>query len=234
MQYLRFGARAAALILPLAFVISCSSESETQSASDKQQYPATTATEPDSAPQSQPEVSEPTPKSETQVADALNQKGNYASLFNRDPKNCDFVSREIIAEALETSLDTIVQGSNECTFHFKEVNGNSTRFYFAVETWGNKRILKEIQTAKENAEMFGPDSTLSQYKISDTGDTYLSMHQHRMVRILNETCDSMIGIIYNPKTDSADGDLEKIKTLKATAKDRTYKIANLLLEKHQE
>ena len=223
------------LILPLVFIISCSNTQENKTARPTESKQPEVSTDTASQPPSNkaPETSSKVVAKSSPENGALAQQGSYTELFDREPKNCDFVSREILAEALQTPIETIIQGSNECTFHLEEANGNSTRFYFTIESWGNKRVLKEIGTAKKNAKDFGDNSLLSQYKISETGDTYLSMHQNRMVRILNEASDSVIVILYTAKVAPDEEDAEKRKTLKANARERTYAIANFLLKKYQ-
>lgn len=216
------------LILSLVLLVSCSNTQESKTNADPKQSEVSTKND-----SKQSEVAAKAAPETSSKGDRLKQQGSYAALFDRAPKDCGFVSREILAEALQTPIETIVQGSNECTFHLEEQNGDRTRFYFVVELWGNDRMLKDIEEAKENAENFGKDSKLSQYKISETGDTYLSMHQNRMVRILNETTDTAIAVFYSPETDPEQSDLEKKSALKDKARERAYAIANYLLKKYQ-
>ncbi len=109
----------------------------------------------------------------------LTQNGTYNSLFERETGDCSFIDEEGIATAIGVSSELIENNNTNCTFSFMDANGTKTRFKFSVQPWGNKTILKEIKAAKENAETFGKDSRLSQYRISETGDTYLSIHQNR-------------------------------------------------------
>lgn len=160
----------------------------------------------------------------------LQQKNDYAHLFDREPKNCDFISIEKLATSLQVASEMITEADIACTYNLTEPNGNKTRFHFVVEVWGNKRILSEIKRAKENAEKFGKNSTLSQYRISETGDTYLSMHQNRMVRILNEVSDTVIVVLYYPHIEPDEKDNEKRAALKGEARKRAYAIANSLLK----
>ncbi len=163
----------------------------------------------------------------------LAQQGNYSQLFNREPKDCGFISEEIIAASFQVKKELIKQGYNTCTYHLTEENGQEIRFNFIIENWGIQKIRKEIKMAKESAENFGKNSLLSQYRISETGDTYLSMHQNRMVRILNEESDTVIVILYNPKIDPAEEDHEKRKNIKADARAQAYALANYLLNTHK-
>lgn len=164
---------------------------------------------------------------------SLQQHGDYSALFNRDPKDCSFISSEIIAASLQVKNEMITQGSNTCNYHLITENGENTRFYFTVEQWGNKQILKEISSAKDNAEAFGKDSKLSQYRISETGDTYLSMHQNRMIRILNEANDVAIILFYFVEIAPDENDIQKKNKLKDEARERSYAIANFLIKKYQ-
>jgi hypothetical protein len=161
------------------------------------------------------------------------QQVNYDQLLTIENKNCAFISSEILANILKVPNENITQGNNECTYFLNELSENNTRFYFKVESWGKKTILKNIKEAKNNAEMFGKDSKLSQYRLSDTGDTYLSMHQNRMVRILNEKSDVAIIILYFPKIAPDENDIKKINEVKEVAREQTYTIANSLLTKYQ-
>lgn len=163
------------------------------------------------------------------IENALKQNGDYTSLFNTNSKDCGFITTEMLADCLKVNQNKITQEKNTCSFILEEGNEKTTRFYFNVVPWGNKAILKEIKTAKKNREMFGEASTLSQYQISKTGDTYLSMHQDRMIRILNEVSDTGIIINYTPKIDPAEPDTEKRKRLKTEARERAYAIANYIL-----
>ena len=165
--------------------------------------------------------------------DGLKQNGDYTSLLNREPKDCSFITTEKLATAIDVNKVLITKDSNPCTYLLTQANGQETRFRFVIEKWGNQKIKKEIKTALKNAEMFGKDSTLSQYRISETGDTYLSMHQNRMVRILNEMSDTVIVILYTPTIDPAEPDIEKRKKLKADARMQGYAIANYLLNTHK-
>ena len=133
--------KAIALVLPLVFFVACSNTQESNTDGDTAKFGVVTKTANENSPKADAKAAaKPTPvpasKSET-----LKQQGSYTELFNRAPKNCDFVSREILAEALKTPIDTIVQGANKCSFHLEEPNGNSTRFYFVIETWGNEQVL---------------------------------------------------------------------------------------------
>ena len=165
--------------------------------------------------------------------ETLKQQGSYAQLFNREPKDCGFITAEMVAASIQVSQEIIEPGDTKCTYHLIEPNGKKTRLYFTVESWGNKRILKEINNAKDNAETFGKDSKLSQYRISETGDTYLSMHQNRMIRILNEVNETAITLFYFPRIEPDEKDLEKITMLKDEARERGFAIANFLLNKYQ-
>jgi len=159
----------------------------------------------------------------------LQQLGDYTSLFNNTSKDCNFITSETLTQAIGVNENKLTREKNKCSFILNEENEKSTRFYFNVVPWGNKAILKEVKTVKKNREMFGETSTLSQYQISETGDTYLSMHKDRMIRILNEISDTGIIINYTPKIDPAEPDTEKRKRLKAEARERAYAIANYLL-----
>ncbi len=174
-----------------------------------------------------------TPTKKQPTNNGLKQNGDYTSLFNRAPKDCSFITPEKLATAIDVNKTTIKSKSNPCTYIHTQANGQETRFHFVIEKWGNQKIKKEIKTALKNAEMFGEDSTLSQYRISETGDTYLSMHQNRMVRILNETSDTVIVILYSPTIDPAEPDIEKRKNLKEAARMQAYAIANHLLNTNQ-
>lgn len=162
------------------------------------------------------------------------QQGNYTALFEREAGNCDFITTEGLAKALGVFSHVITNESNDCSYRITKANGASASFRFAVQPWSNKQILKEIKTAKENAETFGKDSKLSQYRISETGDTYLSMHQNRMVRILNEKANNAIIIFYNATISSEEKDIEQKKSLKDTALEHAYTIANYLLNTHKQ
>jgi len=161
---------------------------------------------------------------------ALTQNGNYTSLFKRKNDNCDFITAEGLAKSIDVPLSSIKKDENSCDYYFLEANGNKTRFYFTVEAWGNKTILKEIATAKENAEAFGKDSKLSQYRISETGDTYLSMHQNRMIRILNENSQNVIVILYFITTSPSQKNIAQ----KDMALKQSYAIANYILTNHKQ
>ncbi|MBL4663557.1 MAG: hypothetical protein JKY22_08390 [Flavobacteriaceae bacterium] len=163
----------------------------------------------------------------------LKQQGSYTELFKREPRDCGFISSEILAASLQVSNEIIKQGYNTCIYNLTEENDKKTRFYFTVEPWSNKRILKEINMAKDNAEAFGKDSKLSQYRISETGDTYLSMHQNRMVRLLNEKSNNVIIIFYNVEIDPSDTDYDKKNMLKDIAREQAYSIANFLLNTYK-
>lgn len=159
----------------------------------------------------------------------LKQNGTYNMLFEREPGDCNFISEEGIAKAIGVSSDLIVNTNNNCTFSLTEANGTKTRFKFSVQPWSNKTILKEIKTAKENAETFGKDSKLSQYRISETGDTYLSMHQNRTVRILNEKSNNVISILYTIETSPTKMAIAELSSQKDSAREHSYAIANYLL-----
>ncbi len=163
----------------------------------------------------------------------LKQNGDYTSLFNRKRGDCSFITAERLAKVLHVPATAIKITVDGCTYNLTEDNGHKTRFYFTVDDWKNKGILKEIQGAKENAETFGEGSRLSQYKISETGDTYLSMHQDRMVRILNEKAENAIVVFYTPEISYTEEDIDKIKNLKDTARERAYAIANYILNSHK-
>lgn len=173
---------------------------------------------------------------EEQGATLLQQNGDYSALFNRDQEDCQVLSIQEMAEVLAVPVSSVTNednGLNSCNY-FVGPDENNTRFYFSVIPWGREMILKEIETAKENAETFGPDSKLSQYRMSETGDTYLSMHQNRTIRILNENYDNAILILYQPKIAPDESDIEKINRLKTAARENTFSIANFLLEKYKE
>ena len=70
--------------------------------------------------------------------------------------------------------------------------------------------------------------------MSETGDTYLSMHQNRTIRILNENYDNAILILYKPKIAPDESDIEKINRLKDEARENAYTIANYILKKYKE
>ena len=163
----------------------------------------------------------------------LKQQGDYSTLFEREPNNCDFINTESLARALGVSSELIANTNNNCTFQLTEANGEKTSFRFSIEPWSNQTILKEIKTAKENAETFGKDSKLSQYRISETGDTYLSMHQNRMIRILNERSQNVIVLFYSVQKRAAENELEKIANPKDVARERSYAIANYLLNTYK-
>jgi len=176
-----------------------------------------------------------TSPTETATDDGVvKQQNDYSALFERAPNNCDFITAEDVAKVLGVSSDVITTENNNCNYIITEANGTSASFRFLVQPWSNKQILKEIKTAKENAETFGKDSKLSQYRMSETGDTYLSMHQNRMVRMLNEKANNTIIIYYKANISSEEKDLEKIKSLKDEALENTYAIANYLLNTHKQ
>ncbi len=175
-------------------------------------------------------------KKDTKVSEAnniLKQQGDYTALFNREARDCGFINPALLAEALEITTDRITKDNRACNFNVAYANGDKTRFYFKVEPWKNKGILKSIESSKKNREIFGKDSKLSQYKISETGDTYLSMHQNRMIRILNETSDTAIIVIYNVEMDPNDTDYAKKDLLKDIAREQAYSIANFLLNTYK-
>ncbi len=163
----------------------------------------------------------------------LKQNGDYTELFNKNPKNCDFITAADLAASINVPSESVTVGNVACAYDVKEENGNQTRFHFSLEPWGNKMILEEIRSAKENAETFGKDSRLSQYRISETADTYLSMHQNRMIRILNEKNNTAIVVIYEAKIEPKEKDVEKINRLKDLSLEQAYKISNYLLNKYQ-
>jgi len=109
-----------------------------------------------------------------------------------------------------------------------ESNGNKTTFFFTIEPWGNKTVLKEIEAAKKNAESFGKNSKLSQYRLSETGDTYLSMHQNRIIRILNEKNENVIKLLYSTEVRATE-----TNNLKDVARARSYAIANYIINTHK-
>lgn len=170
-----------------------------------------------------------TNKKEKTVTQKLKQNGAYAALFKKTHNDCSFITSEMLADFIQVNQQKITQESNNCTYILNEENDKSTRFHFMVEQWNNDKILKEIKTIKKNEEMFGSESTLTQYRISGTGDSYLSMHQDRMIRILNEASNTIIVLFYNPNIDPTEKDIEKIKRLKAEARKRAYAICNALL-----
>jgi hypothetical protein len=138
-----------------------------------------------------------------------------------------------VADALkipETTISNDAEGLSSCSYLIDE-NGNSSRFLFRIEQWGKNTTKKEIESTKQSAENFGPDSKLSQYKISESGDTYLSMNQNRMVRILNEKNENAIIILYSANINSAEENMEKVSELKDVAREHAYAIANYLLNK---
>lgn len=159
---------------------------------------------------------------------SLKQNADYSSLFGRDYKDCDFIDIEGIAKAIDVPISTIEKGTRECDYHVIDSNGNKTTFYFKVNPWPNKTVLKEIETAKDNAETFGENSKLSQYRISETGDTYLSMHQNRMIRILNEKNENAITVLYSIESSATE-----TNNLKDVARERSYAIANYILNTHK-
>ncbi len=180
-----------------------------------------------------PKIAQQEEEKSTDTDKILKQNGDYSQLFNKNPKNCDFITAADLAASINVPTESVTVGNVACAYDVKEENGNQTRFYFSIEPWGNKMILEEIRSAKENAETFGKDSRLSQYRISETADTYLSMHQNRMIRILNEKNDTAIVLFYQAKIDPKEKDVEKINRLKDESRDRAYKISNFLLNKYQ-
>lgn len=164
----------------------------------------------------------------------LDQRGDYTKLFDREPNNCDFITAENLATALEVPITLINEGYTSCIYNLTEANGTKTIFKFSIEAWSNKTILKEIKQAKENAENFGKDSKLSQYRLSQTGDTYLSMHQNRMIRILNEKSTNAIIIFYTIDTSSIRTGTGNISEEKDIARERSYAIANYLLSSYKQ
>lgn len=163
----------------------------------------------------------------------LKQHSNYSALFNRKTGDCNFITEEGIAKTIGVSSEIVLKDENICSFSLTEANGTTTRFKFTVQPWGNKTILKEIKTAKENAETFGKDSKLSQYRISETGDTYLSMHQNRKIRMLNEKSNNVITILYSIET-SPTQNVVTLSQQKDIARERSYAIANYLLNTHKQ
>lgn len=201
----------------LIMLISCTGSSDNSAANDEFQNESVTEDK------------------EAQNGTGLKQNGDYSALFNRDKKDCQVLSISELADVVGVPAASVRiedNGYDNCNFYVTE-GDKSTRFYFSVEPWGNKTMLKEIKTAKEDQEDFGKDSRLSQYEISETGDTYLSMHQNRMVRILNETNDNAVIIIYEAKIEPDEKGVEKINRLKDEARDRAYAIANFLLTKYK-
>ena len=203
------------LILSLVFLISCNDSQKNKTEVETAETQTTTV------------------KKQENSNGMLAQNGDYSSLFKREANDCSFLSTQVIADALKMDASMINKGINDCTFNLVEANGNKTRFYFRVQPWENKLILREIKSAKENAEQFGKDSKLSQYKISETGDTYLSMHQNRMIRVMNETADGIIVISYFDETQNDGTDMEGKNQRKEIARERAYDIANFLLKSHQ-
>tara|TARA_R100000935_G_scaffold38680_1_gene60043 strand:- start:156432 stop:157109 length:678 start_codon:yes stop_codon:yes gene_type:complete len=163
----------------------------------------------------------------------LSQNSTYKALFERDSKNCDFITAESMAKALGVSENSITEANGTCAYNFSDAYDNVINFRFTVTPWGNKQILKEIKSAMENAETFGKDSKLSQYRISETGDTYLSMHQNRMVRILNEKANNVITILYKVETRAEENSIEQVNSPKDSAREHSYTIANYLLNTHK-
>lgn len=175
-------------------------------------------------------------KNEVQSDSDLKQNGDYSSLFQRDREECRLLTIKEVAEALkisETAISNEAEGPGSCSYLVDE-DGNRSRFLFKIEQWGKNTTKKEIESAKERAENFGPDSKLSQYKISESGDTYLSMHQNRMVRILNEKNENAIIILYAANINSAEENIEKVSDLKDVAREHAYALANYLLNKYKE
>lgn len=179
------------------------------------------------------EILIPEKKAKNEHNGTLPQNGDYTSLFNRAPKDCSFISAEALAKAMNVSVSKITAENKGCTYVVQEENGEETRLHFKIESWGNKTVMQEIKTAKKNAENFGEDSILSQYRISETGDTYLSMHQSRMIRILNEVNDNVIILLYTPKIDPAESNVAILKKIKSDATIKAYTIANYLLNNHR-
>lgn len=161
---------------------------------------------------------------------SLSQNGDYNNLFNRERNNCDFITSENLAKAIDVPESNTKEDNNSCNYLLIEENGHKTRFKFIIEDWGNEKILKEIKASINNAENFGKDSKLSQFKISETGDTYLSMHQNRMVRILNETQDKVIILLYSVENTAEETDIKEMNARKDIARERSYTIANYLLK----
>lgn len=175
-------------------------------------------------------------KNEVKSDSELEQNGDYSSLFQREREDCRLLTIQEAAEALEipeTAVSNEAEGPGNCSYIVAD-NGNSSRFLFKIEKWGKNTTKKEIESAKQSAENFGPDSKLSQYKISESGDTYLSMHQNRMVRILNEKNENAIIILYTANYGSTEEDKQKLSGLKDTARERAYALANYLLNKYKE
>lgn len=205
------------LIFTIVFLISCNESKENN---------ATNGTV-------KTEVSSEKSTTISEEKNTLKQQGDYTALFNREARDCSFINEDLLAKALNTKKEMIATETIDCAYLLTDQNGIITRFYFKVETWKNKTILKEIKTAKKNREMFGKDSKLSQYQISETGDTYLSMHQNRMVRIINETSETAIIIMYDVETDPSDTGYDKKNLLKDIAREQAYSIANFLLKEYQ-
>ncbi|WP_432412797.1 hypothetical protein [Rasiella sp. SM2506] len=162
------------------------------------------------------------------------QQSNYGDLFERGNIDCDFITAASLAEAINVPASLVEEGYTSCIYNLTEPKGTKTNFKFSIQEWGNKTVLKEIQTAKENAETFGKDSKLSQYRLSETGDTYLSMHQNRMVRILNEKSTKVIIISYSIETSPNKTGIEKVSEEKDIARERSYSIANYILNTHKQ
>jgi len=162
------------------------------------------------------------------TAGGLIQKNDYSALFNRDPGDCGFINAEGIAKAINVPIASIEKAKRNCAFNVIESNGNKTTFFFTIEPWGNKTVLKEIEAAKKNAESFGKNSKLSQYRLSETGDTYLSMHQNRIIRILNEKNENVIKLLYSTEVRATE-----TNNLKDVARARSYAIANYIINTHK-
>lgn len=160
---------------------------------------------------------------------SLKQNRDYTALFERERGDCTFITAEGIATALNVSASMVETTYSDCNYTLTEANGTKTNFNFSVESWGNKTVVKEIKTAIDNAETFGKNSKLSQYRMSETGDTYLSMHQNRMIRILNEKNSHVIIINYSVSASPTETDAAKKSELKDIARERSYTISNYLL-----
>lgn len=160
---------------------------------------------------------------------SLTQNGDYSLLLNRETNDCSFISAEKLSKALQVAETTIKSNGNECGYILLEENGNSTGFSFTVVPMKQKDIEKEIKSFQENMETFGEDSMMSHIQKSETGDTWLGMHQNRFVTIFNDNYKAAIYITYKPKINPAENDMELIRSQKEEARNRAYKIANYLL-----
>lgn len=162
------------------------------------------------------------------------KKSDYSSLFSNASKNCAFVSAEMLAEALKVTKNEITSGNDNCTYYYtNESTGNKTRFRFKIESWGNNKVKQGIKMAEEKAGALGKDSRTGHFKISDTGDTYLSVIHNKRICILNDAQENVITVVFTPQFDLATTPNEVRNKLRDEARDLAYAISNHLLKVHQ-